>query len=121
MTEFKSYKDLIVWQKAMLLAVEVYELTKRFPDSERFGLIQQIRRASVSIPSNIAEGWGRNSTGSFIQFLRISTGSICETETQISLAEMLGYLKKEEMIKANGLLLEVSKMLKALIDKLEKK
>jgi four helix bundle protein len=114
-----SYKELIVWQKSMLLVKEIYILTKDMPDEERFGLTSQIRRAAVSIPSNIAEGWGRNSKGSYINHLKISNGSLCETETQILIIEMLGFLDNSKLNTSKNLLQECSKMLKSIIDKLE--
>jgi four helix bundle protein len=79
----KSYRDLIVWQKSMSLVTEVYKLTRQLPDEERFGLISQIKRSSVSIPSNIAEGYGRNYRNDYIRFLQISRGSLYECQTQL--------------------------------------
>jgi four helix bundle protein len=114
-----SYRDLIVWQKAMILVKEIYSLTTKFPENERFGLIQQIRRSAVSIPSNIEEGWGRNSTGYFVQFLNISKGSLCEAETQLSLAVDLNFVEQNDCSKAFELSNETSKMIKALINKIE--
>jgi four helix bundle protein len=92
----RSYKELIAWQKAMELVKLVYELTDKFPTDERFGLTQQIRRAVVSIPSNIAEGQGRNSTKEFINHLSIAYGSLMETETQNLIAEMRRYITTEQ-------------------------
>ncbi len=87
----KSYEDLVAWQKAYQLVLEVYRLTKLFPDDERFGLVTQMRRAAVSIPSNIAEGWGRQSTTDYLRFLRIARGSTYELITQSRLAGDLDY------------------------------
>lgn len=92
----RSYKDLIAWQKAMDLVVEIYRITKRFPPEEQFGLTAQMRRAAVSIPSNIAEGYGRNTTKEYRNFLRISIGSNCELETQITAAHRLEYVTAVE-------------------------
>ena len=89
----KSYRELIAWQKAMDLAEGVYMLTSAFPREERYGLTSQIPRSAVSVPSNIAEGQGRRSTREFQSFLSIARGSLCEMETQVLLAERLGYLK----------------------------
>ncbi|MBN1981845.1 MAG: four helix bundle protein [Chitinivibrionales bacterium] len=89
----KNYRDLIVWQKSMDLVVAVYEITKRFPKEEVYGLTSQIRRAVVSIPSNIAEGEGRESKNEFFRFLSISYGSLREVETQIILANRLSYIE----------------------------
>ncbi len=87
-----SYRELSAWQKAMDFTAEVYRVTQRFPKEELYGVTSQLRRASVSIPSNIAEGQGQQSTGEFRQFLGHARGSLLETETQILLAERLGYL-----------------------------
>ena len=89
--EVQSYQDLIAWQKAMVMVTEVYELTKVFPTDERFGLTSQIRRAAVSVPSNIAEGQARNSTGEFVQFLGIARGSLAEVATQLLIARNLKF------------------------------
>ncbi len=110
-----SYRDLIVWQKSMILAKEVYLLTQCFPKEEIYGLTSQIRRCSVSIPSNIAEGKGRGSNKEFVRFLQISLGSLYELETQLELSVNIGY-----SVDINNLLslcLEIEKMLNALISK----
>ena len=91
----QHYRELIAWQVAMELVVHVYEITRQFPDDERFGLISQMRRCAVSIPSNIAEGQARNTTGEFKQFIGVARGSIAELTTQILIAQRLGYLPKE--------------------------
>ncbi len=88
----QSYRDLETWQQAVSLVLEVYRVTKLFPKEELFGLTSQVRRAVVSIPSNIAEGQGRASTKEFLHHLSIAYGSLCETETQILIAKELGYL-----------------------------
>lgn len=90
----QHYRELIAWQKAMDLVTHVYDMTKRFPDDERFGLVSQMRRCAVSIPSNIAEGQARNTTGEFKQFIGVARGSIAELTTQILIAERLGYLQE---------------------------
>jgi four helix bundle protein len=117
--KINTYKELTVWQKAMSLAKEIYFITQSFPEVEKFGLTQQLKRAAISVPSNIAEGWGRNSTGHFIQFLNISKGSICEIETQLIIAMELNYTTQEKINSALNLLIEISKMIKSLIDTLE--
>lgn len=119
MSSIKSYKELIVWQKSMTLVKELYKITEHFPSSEQFGLTSQMRRASVSIPSNIAEGWGRLSRKNYIQFLRISRGSLFEWETQILITKELKYINDSEDIE--NLIIEISKMLNSLIKKLEEK
>jgi four helix bundle protein len=89
------YRDLLVWQKAMDLVVEIYRLSQVFPTTEKFGLASQIQRAAVSIPSNIAEGHARKSSGAFLNHLSIAAGSLAELETQIMLAEKLGFCTDE--------------------------
>jgi four helix bundle protein len=111
----RSYKDLVVWQKAMDLVTSTYRATARFPKDELFGLTSQARRAAVSIPSNIAEGQGRLSEKEFRHFLGNARGSLMELETQLQVAENLGYLQKEEVA---GLLQscgEVGRLLNGLI------
>ena len=117
----QSYKELIVWQKSMDLAVEVYRLTNLFPKHELYGITSQMRRAAISIPSNIAEGYGRKYTKEFNQFLSVAYGSCLELETQLILAERLSLALLSEFDKAQSLLIEVSKMLLSLIGKLNAK
>jgi len=113
-----SYKELKVWQKATELAVSVYELTEKFPREEIYGLVSQMRRCSVSIPSNIAEGRFRGTRKDFAQFLRIAYGSGAELETQIEISKRLEKTKNLNYEKTDNLLLEVMKMLNAIIHKL---
>lgn len=119
MSKLKSYKELIVWQKSITLVIEIYKATKFFPEEEKFGLISQMRRAVVSIPSNIAEGWGRTTRKNYIQFLRISGGSLFELETQLIIAIKLNYIKDSENVE--NLIIEISKMFNSLISKLMEK
>jgi len=105
----KSFKDLIVWQKSYKLVLEIYKITRDFPKSETYGLSQQMRKAAVSIPSNIAEGYGRAHKAEYRQFLSISYGSLLELETQYLLSKDLEYTKKYEII--DNLLKEVGSML----------
>lgn len=106
----RSFKDLIVWQKSYRLVVEIYEMTKSFPKDEMYGLSQQMRRAAVAIPSNVAEGYGRQHSKEYSQFLSIAYGSLCELETQYLLAIDLNYAnKKVEAIES--LVREVGSML----------
>lgn len=114
----KSYQDLIVWQKAMNMVEMVYQATKGFPKEERYGLTNQVRRAAVSIPSNIAEGHARSSTAEFRNFLSIAQGSKAEVETQIQIAQRLLYISQEHAQEMLSILKEISKMLAALINKL---
>lgn len=119
--DLKSYKDLDVWQAAMQLAVSVYRATKMFPREELYGLTGQMRRSSVSIASNIAEGYGRESTQAFIQFLRIAQGSSKEPETQVMIAQRVDVLDgatAEQLISDGD---KVGKMLRGLIRDLEAK
>ena len=89
----RTFRDLVAWQHAMRAGLTVYEATSVFPESERFGLISQMRRGAVSVPSNIAEGYGRGSRAEYIRFLKIARGSLYELETQAELARRLGYLE----------------------------
>jgi four helix bundle protein len=116
-----SYRDLVVWQRAMALVSAVYKLTSSFPESERFGLTSQIRRAAVSIPSNIAEGQGRLATKEFRQFLGIARGSLKELETQLLISIDLTYAEAAEVAACLGLADEVGRMLNALIKALERR
>ena|SRR3989338_4625218 len=106
-----SYKDLIVWQKAMELVVEIYKLTESFPKEELYGLTSQIRRSVISIPSNIAEGSRRVSRKDFRNFLMIAYGSGAELETQIEIAKKLAFTRMSEFTAVDNLLCEVMKIL----------
>ena len=117
----KNYKELTVWQKAYQVCLEVYKITKGFPGEERYGLTSQIRRAAVSVPSNIAEGYGRKTTREYIRSLYLAYGSNCELDTQISLSGDLGYMKAQEKEMLQKNIGEVERMLKALIKSLEDK
>ena len=114
----KSYKELIVWQKSMTVAQDVYALVKKLPKEELFALSDQIRRAAVSIPSNIAEGSVRGTDTDFARFLRISHGSLSELETQLILCTRIGYLKEEEIIQVMNTIDEIGKMINSLLTKL---
>ncbi len=111
----KSFKDLLVWQKAMRLSVEVYRLTSDYPSHERYGLTAETRKTSRSVPYNIAEGHKRKSTADYIRFLSIAAGSAAELETQLLLADRLGYLKEGAGEVVLALHAEVERMLEALI------
>jgi four helix bundle protein len=114
-----SFKDLIVWQKAVELSSLTYRLTGSFPPSEQFGLTSQMRRASVSIASNIAEGNGRCTTGEYVQFLGHARGSNCELQTQLIIATNLGFCNGEQQEPLERLSADISRMLIALISKLK--
>ncbi len=113
-----GYKDLIVWQKAMRLVKDVYSAVRNLPREERYALSDQIRRAAVSIPSNIAEGYARKSTRAYVSFLSIASGSCAELETQLLLCVELGFLDKEIANRIIALDKEVGKMLATIINKL---
>ena len=113
-----SYKDLIVWQKAMDLVVAVYETTSRFPHTELYGLVSQMRRSAISIPSNIAEGRRRSSRKDYRQFLIIAFGSGAELETQIEITKRLPFGKNLDYLKIDNLLTEVMKMLNTITSSL---
>lgn len=115
----KTYKELIVWQKAVNLVSVIYQATKDFPKEELYGLTNQIRRAAVSIPSNIAEGFGRNSKNDFKRFLQISISSVFEVQTQLEIARNLQFLSEDEYKIVFDLTREVEAMLSALIRKLK--
>jgi len=110
-----SYKELKVWQKSIELVLEIYRLTKLFPKDELYGLTNQMRRATISIPSNIAEGYSRKHRQEYTQFIRIAFGSGAELETQLILAKKLKFAHDIEFNKSEGLLSEIMKMLNKLI------
>jgi four helix bundle protein len=115
----RSHRDLIVWQRSMDLVELIYRNTQKLPSHEQFGLVSQMRRAAVSIPSNIAEGYGRQSTGNYRQFLSISRGSLMEVETQIEICERLKYLAQSDTENIFKEITEISKMLTSLISKIK--
>ncbi len=116
-TEIESHRDLRVWQAAMTLAEDCYALTRVFPDAERFGMTSQIRRAGVSIAANIAEGYGRDSTGSYIQFLKNAQGSLKELETLLEISDRVGLIDDvgQQLADCDG----IGRMLRALIRRLQ--
>src|SRR3989344_966960 len=113
----KSFKELIVWQKSMDLAVLIFDLTSKFPKSELYGLVSQMRRAAVAIPSNIAEGYGRRSRKEFHQFIAIAYSSALELETQLLLTKRLKFVSSNDFTKTYSLLQENLKMLNSLLSK----
>jgi four helix bundle protein len=117
-TNTRSYKDLIVWQKGIALAKIVYRLTQCFPSEEKFGIIAQMRRAAVSVPSNIAEGQARHTTGEFIQFLSHAEGSVAELDTQLILSIELKFCSSAGAAPAFELIGELRRMLNVLRRKL---
>ena len=111
----KSFRDLVVWHRSIQLCTGVYELTRGFPADELYGLRSQLRRASVSIPSNIAEGWGRKSNGEYKQFLGMAKGSNAEVHTQIVISRRLGYGTEADRAKVESVASEVNRMLASLM------
>ena len=111
----KPHKKLEVWKKSMELVLEVYRITKGFPAEERYGLIPQIRRAAVSVPSNIAEGAARNTKRDFVNFLHIAQASVSELDTQLELSLNLGYITDESLGSIQNLMKAVDKMLTGLM------
>ena len=118
MSRIESYRELIVWQKAMILVKEVYLATRTYPKEELFGLTQQLRRAIVSIPSNIAEGNGRGTTPDYVRFLLIARGSLFESQTQLEISRDLGYLPEPITLPLFALCNEIERMLNSIISKL---
>ena len=115
----KSYRDLIVWQKSMNLVTLIYKLVLELPENEKYGLTPQIKRSAISIPSNIAEGYGRNYRKDYSRFLQIARGSLFENQTQLEIAINLDFIKAENLNEIKELSIEVEKMLNSLIKKLE--
>lgn len=121
MSSIKSYKDLLIWQKGVEIIVSTYKLTKTFPQEELYALTSQIKRAAISIPSNIAEGYGRNTDKSFSHFIDISRGSLYELETQLLIAKELDFIQDTDMFNyVIGLINEESKMINAFNNSLSK-
>jgi four helix bundle protein len=118
---FQSFKDLVVWQKSMDLAEASYRLTTEFPKDEMYGMTAQIRRAAVSIAANIAEGHGRESTGSFVQFLRMAQGSLKELETHLLLAGRVHIIRTEKIAPLLADCATIGKMLRSLVRSLQSK
>ncbi|MDO8540442.1 MAG: four helix bundle protein [Opitutaceae bacterium] len=113
-TKPQSYRDLIVWQKGIELAKLLYPLTAGLPPDEKFGLVSQIRRAAVSVPSNIAEGQARHTTGEFVQFISHAEGSVAELDTQLYLSVELGFVTTEQATPSFELIGDLRRMLNAL-------
>jgi len=118
-TSLKSHRDLKVWKRSVDLVTYIYNVTKDFPKEEIYGLTNQIRRAAVSIPSNISEGAGRNHPKEFIQFLYVSLGSLSELETQFIIADNLNFINSQDTTKIQNELTEIRKMILGLIHNLE--
>jgi four helix bundle protein len=120
--DIKSYKDLIIWKNGLKISELTYKLTKDFPKEEVYGMTSQMKRSSISIPSNIAEGFGRSSTVSYMQYLRIARGSLYELDTQLTLSRNLGLTKDLELItEIENLISDEGKMINSYIKKLKEK
>lgn len=118
--KIESYRELEVWQKAVRLVTEIYRITQTFPKEETYALVSQVRRAATSVPANIAEGWGRNMTKEYIQFLRIARGSLLELETHLTISKNLDYISSQTLEVMLQRTQEINKMLNALINRLSK-
>ena len=118
MAKVNTYKDLIVWQKAMEMTIALYQIVKKLPKEETYALSDQMRRAAISIPSNIAEGFGRNSKKEYIQFLFIANGSVCELETQLILCVQFKYFTEQEIQPIINLLDEIKRIIMTITKKL---
>jgi len=114
----KNFRDLIAWQKALDLVEETYKASKSFPKEELYGLTSQIRRAVVSIPSNIAEGQGRDTTREFRHYLSIAYGSLCEVQTQIFIAQRLTYMKEDQVVRLLSMATDVARLINGLSNSL---
>ena len=110
----KGHRDLVAWQKAMELVIEIYRATRDFPKDELYGLTSQLRRAAVSVPSNLAEGYGRNSRKDFQRFIGMALGSLLEVETQLEIANLLGYISDEALSNVFGKSRRVAQLLHGL-------
>lgn len=118
-TKIKSYRDLVAWQHAYQVGLEVYRLTREFPSDERFGLVNQMRRAGISIASNIAEGYGRGGRADYARMLKVARGSLYELETQTSFAADLGFLSRPDTEALQAKLDDLSRLLNGLIRAIE--
>lgn len=112
----RDYKDLEVWQRAIALSKPIYDLTAQFPRSELFGLTTQIRKATISISANIAEGWGRGTRQDYCRFVRMARGSAAEVESELLVAQVLGFAESDQL---SGALAEIRRMLQGLVRSLE--
>lgn len=121
MGSIKSYRDLIAWQKGILLVTDVYKLSSKMPETEKFGLVSQITRAAVSIPANIAEGWGRETPKNFLQFLRIARGSAMEVDTLLEIAHNTRMISSDEYNLTLAKVTEVNKIIQGLINSIKEK
>jgi four helix bundle protein len=118
--KINSYRDLIVWQKSILLVKKIYTVSKQFPKEEKYVMSPQIRKSAISVPSNIAEGYGRRSRKDYVRFLQISLGSLYELNTQVEILFPLEYIINEEYLGLQKDLIEIEKMLNSLISSIRR-
>ena len=121
MSEIQSHRDLVAWQKAVELGLQIYDVTKSFPSDERFGLVSQLRRGGVSVASNIAEGYGRASTSDYLRFLRVARGALFEVDTQLIFAMRLGFVEAAKYEELEAKCRECGRILAGLIRSIEAK
>lgn len=117
----KTYRDLLIWQKSMDIVLKLYQLTNDFPTEEKYGLTSQIRRSVISIPSNIAEGYGRNSNGDFLRFLNIAMASLFELQTQLEISFRLNYLEAKQNKVIYEKTREIERMMSSFMESLKNK
>lgn len=115
----RTYRDILVWQRAMDLVEAAYKMSDRFPEEERFGLTSQLRRAAVSVPANIAEGYGRTHRGDYLHHLSIARGSLAELETHVAIAVRLGFAKREDALLVWEIAQDVGKMLRSMVQTMQ--
>ena len=120
MKKISSYKDLLIWQKGISIVKLIYQICSEFPEDEVYNLQSQMKRAAISIPSNIAEGYGRNYTNSYVQFLKIARGSLLELETQLIISKELNFIDDTSFKNIEELIIEENKMLNAFISSINK-
>jgi four helix bundle protein len=119
--DIRTFRDLVAWQKGVALSLMVYRLTKRFPDEEKFGMISQMRRSAVSIPANIAEGYGRGRRAEYIRYLEIGRGSLFELQTYVELAREMQWVDGEDLAAVARLADEVDRVVSALLRSLKRR
>jgi len=119
--DIRTFRDLIAWQKGIRLSLLVYRLTKRFPDEEKFGMVSQMRRSAVSIPANIAEGYGRGRRAEYIRYLEIGRGSLFELQTYVELAREMKWVDGEDLAAVARLAEEVDRIVSALLRSLKRR
>ena len=119
--DIRTFRDLVAWQKGINLSLLVYRLTKRFPDEEKFGLVSQMRRSAVSIPANIAEGYGRGRRAEYIRYLEIGRGSLFELQTYLELAQEMKWVDGEDLAAVARLADEVDRIVSALLRSLKRR